>query len=232
MSELQQTLYLIADEMRGMASLGKYFAGNVYEVERAHRIMELAAKIAALAEGQPAEVVRAVFEAEPWLRASPAIGVEAVVLNVRREILLIRRRDTGLWALPGGLAEIGVDFSQAVLRELWEEAGLRGEVRRLLGVFDGPQWGSRAKVHMALLIYLVTCDDLTPHPGVEALDAGFFAGDRLPPLHYGHTMRVPKCFELLDREAAFFDPASSLHADMPMFQRGGDECESTAHAIR
>ena len=50
MGEMRQELYLIADEMRGMATLGKEFAGNVYEVERAHRMAELAAKVAALAD--------------------------------------------------------------------------------------------------------------------------------------------------------------------------------------
>ena len=42
MGDVRQELYLIADELRGMATLGKHFAHNVYEVERAHRIVELA----------------------------------------------------------------------------------------------------------------------------------------------------------------------------------------------
>ena len=81
MSDLRQELYLIADEMRGMATLGKHFANNIYEVERAHRIVELAAKVAALADEGTLADVRAVFDAEPWHRASPAIGVEAAVFD-------------------------------------------------------------------------------------------------------------------------------------------------------
>lgn len=50
---LRQQLYLIADEMRGMATLSRTFAANVYETERAHRMMELAAEVAALAEETP-----------------------------------------------------------------------------------------------------------------------------------------------------------------------------------
>jgi hypothetical protein len=65
----------------------------------------------------------------------------------------------------------------------------------------------------------VECIDLTPHPGIEAANAGFFSRDNLPqPLHGGHTVRVPKCFELLDADA-YFDPAASLNGDMPMHQR-------------
>src|SRR4051794_9491174 len=76
-NELRQALYLIAGEMRGMATIGRRFAGNVYETERAHRIMALAAEVAALAEGSPVDEVRAHFDAEPWQRFSPALGVDA-----------------------------------------------------------------------------------------------------------------------------------------------------------
>ena len=221
MENLQQALYLIADEMRGMASMGKQFAGNVYELERAHRIMELAAQVAALADDQPLDTVKAIFEQAPWLRFSPMIGVEAAVFNPQGEILLIQRRDNAHWAIPGGVAEIGRTLAESALRELWEEAGLRGRVERLLAVFDGRLWGSRSKVHLVHPVFLVTCDDLTPQPGIETLDAQFFARDHLPaPLHRGHDLRIPRVFEALD-QPAFFDPADSRAAVMPMEQRTG-----------
>ncbi len=225
MNELQQALYLIADEMRGMASLSNHFADNVYHVERAHRMMELAAQVAALADDQPPDTVKTIFEQEPWLHFSPVIGVEAAVFNPQGEILLIQRRDNAHWAIPGGVAEIGHTLAESALRELWEEAGLRGRVERLLAVFDGRLWGSRAKVHLVHPVFLVTCDDLTPHPGIEAIDAGFFARDHLPPrLHPGHDRRIPRVFEALDRPA-FFDPADSRAAAMPMEQRPGSQAE-------
>ncbi len=219
MTDLRQALYLIGDEIRGMATLSKHFADNVYEVERAHRLMELAAKVAALADEQSLEMIRGVFEAEPWLRISPAIGVEAAVYNAKQEILLVQRRDNGRWALPGGVAEIGQTLSEAVLRELWEEAGLRGSVMRLLAVFDGRLWGSRSKVHLIHSVFLVQCRELTPTPGMETLDARFFAVEHLPEhMHEGHYPRVMKCFEALDGET-FFDPADTSELDMPTHQR-------------
>ncbi len=137
MSDLKQTLYLIADEMRGMASVGKYFSQNIYEQERAERLMRLAAQLAAAAGDEPIEDVERVFLMEPWLRASPAIGVDAAVFDEEDRILLIQRADNQRWAMPGGLAEIGQTLSEAVLRELWEEAGLRGVVKRVLQTHRG-----------------------------------------------------------------------------------------------
>lgn len=220
MADLKQALYLIADEMRGMATLQKRFAGNVYEAERADHLMELAAKVAALVDENELAVVQEIFSAEPWLRFSPAIGTDAAVFNAQGEILLIQRRDNGRWAMPGGLVEVGQVLAEAALRELWEEAGLLGRVVRLLGVFDSKLWGSQDKVHLVHPVFLVECEDLTPSPGIEAVDAQFFGREALPAeMHAGHERRVPKCFELYEQCETYFDPADSVGTEMPMHQR-------------
>ena len=222
MSDARQELYLIADEMRGMATLGREFASNVYEVERAHRMMALAAKVAALAdEGTPADG-RATFDAEPWQRISPAIGVEAAVFDGRGDLLLVQRKDNAHWAIPGGIAEIGQTLAEATLRELWEEAGLRGAVRRLLGVFDGRLWGSRSKVHIVHFVFLVECAEPAPVPGIEMLDARFFPQAAMPAaMHRGHGERIPKCCAMARTGETYFDPASSDERAMPMHPRPG-----------
>ena len=54
------------------------------------------------------------------------------------EILLVRLTDQtpspGSWSLPGGGIDYGEHPSDAVVRELYEETGLRGEVAELLDV--------------------------------------------------------------------------------------------------
>ena len=223
MSDVRQELYLIADEMRGMASLQCRFAANVYERERADRMMELATKIAALAETDPTVDVHTTFDAEPWQRFSPAVGVETAVFDTDGRILLVQRRDSDLWVLPGGIAEIGQTLAESALRELWEEAGLRGSVTRLLGVFDGRIWGTRGKVHLVHPVFLVECHDLHPIPGIEMLAAGFFSPDELPPLHPGHGRRVPMVIELARHGATFFDSATSDDISLSHHQRPTDE---------
>jgi ADP-ribose pyrophosphatase YjhB (NUDIX family) len=217
---LRQQLYLIADEMRGMATLSRTFSTNIYETERAHRMMELAAEVAALAEGEPVEEVRALFEAEPWHRASPALGVDAAVFDADGRVLMIQRRDNERWALPGGIAEIGSTPAEAVLKELWEEAGLRGTVVRLLGLFDNHRWPGWSKVHMWHLVFLIECPDLTPAPGIESLDAQFFPPDALPSeLHSSHGPRLAAVVAAWRDGTTYSDPGTSLDLAMPMHQR-------------
>ena len=220
--DLKQALYLIADEMRGMASVKRYFSSDPYDIDRAENMMGLAAKIAALADDDHTpDEIKAIFFEPPWMRISPAVGVDAFVQNGAEEVLLIQRADNGLWALPGGLCEIGQTTAEAALKELYEEAGLRGAVVRLLGVFDNRIWGTRSKVHLNNVVYQVRCESFDVQIGTECVGHGFFAQDTLPldQMHPGHDTRVPKCFEMLHTGAVAFDPASSYETGYSDHQR-------------
>ena len=218
--DLKQRLYIIADRMRNMATIGKHFADNVYEQERLDTMLALAVEVAALADEEyTPDEIRAHFWAEPWHRLSPAIGVDAFVLNSHHEILLIQRADNQHWAMPGGLSEVGYTTAETAVKELWEEAGLRGEAKRLLGIFDNRIWGTRSKLHLMNMVYLVECEELHPSIGVECLDCGFFAADALPaPLHPGHDTRIPACFRALDGNT-YFDPAAADTIDLSNHQQ-------------
>jgi ADP-ribose pyrophosphatase YjhB (NUDIX family) len=125
--------------------------------------------------------------------------------------------------MPGGMAEIGQTLPDAVLRELWEEAGLRGKVRRVLGIFDGVRWCTQERVHLVHVVFQVDCKDLSPAPGVEALQARYFSADDLPAdMHPGHDLRVPHCFTLRGSDT-YFDPADSSGADFSSLQRPNDD---------
>lgn len=62
-----------------------------------------------------------------------------LVVNDEGEILLQRRRDTGQWALPGGVQEIGESPAECAVRECEEETGIVAEVTGFLGVYSNPQ---------------------------------------------------------------------------------------------
>ena len=68
-------------------------------------------------------------------RPLPSTTIVPVMPN--GQIVLVRRRDTQEWALPGGLIDWGEDIAAAARRELKEETGLElvGEPR-LVGVYS------------------------------------------------------------------------------------------------
>lgn len=55
----------------------------------------------------------------------PHVAVDIVVLDkLNRKIVLIRRKDNNMWALPGGFIEPNETINQAARRELREETNL------------------------------------------------------------------------------------------------------------
>ncbi|SNT64882.1 ADP-ribose pyrophosphatase YjhB, NUDIX family [Asanoa hainanensis] len=64
----------------------------------------------------------------------PLVGVIAVVLDGRGRVLLVRRSDTGEWALTTGCLEPGEQPAAGAVREVREEAAVNVVVERLLSV--------------------------------------------------------------------------------------------------
>src|SRR5579875_788765 len=65
-------------------------------------------------------------------------SASAIVLNEEGKILLQKRSDTGVWALPGGAMEIGETIGEAAIRETKEETGLDIELENIVGVYTNP----------------------------------------------------------------------------------------------
>ena len=202
-----QIIYETINELRLLAAAGLAFTKTHHDRERYDRIRQVAARLAGLVESSPVDAFLHHFQGDLFdQRVSPLSTVDAVV--VRGEaILLIKRHDNGLWALPGGLVEVNQTLAEAVLRELLEETGLKGKIVRLLGVFDSRLWASREKVHLHHTLFQVEADDQSPERTREATEVGFFEAQSLPPLSPGHDTRVPFVFKLLKGETAvpYFD---------------------------
>jgi PAS domain S-box-containing protein len=73
-------------------------------------------------------------------------GATALIRDDRGRVLLVRRMDSGLWSLPGGLLELGESLAGTVIRETEEETGLRVEPTRIRGVIGGTGSSSPAEM--------------------------------------------------------------------------------------
>ncbi|MET9553420.1 NUDIX domain-containing protein [Streptomyces sp. NPDC006645] len=70
---------------------------------------------------------------------SMVVAASAVVTDERGRILLQRRRDNDLWALPGGGMDLGDSLPGAAVREVKEETGLDVEITGLVGTYTDPR---------------------------------------------------------------------------------------------
>jgi 8-oxo-dGTP pyrophosphatase MutT (NUDIX family) len=69
---------------------------------------------------------------------SIVVAVTALVRDGAGRLLLQRRADNGLWALPGGVQDVGEYVAETVVREVREETGIGVEVTGLVGVYSNP----------------------------------------------------------------------------------------------
>ncbi|HEX4222931.1 MAG TPA: NUDIX domain-containing protein [Pseudonocardiaceae bacterium] len=70
---------------------------------------------------------------------SIVVAVTAFVLDQRSRLLMIRRTDSGRYAIPGGAQEIGETIGAAVVREVVEETGVDVEPTGIIGVYSDPE---------------------------------------------------------------------------------------------
>ena len=69
---------------------------------------------------------------------SIVVAVTVFIRDDRDRVLLIKRTDNSLWALPGGAQEIGEYIAQTAVRETKEESGIDIEVTGLVGIYTNP----------------------------------------------------------------------------------------------
>jgi 8-oxo-dGTP diphosphatase len=96
--------------------------------------------------------------------------VGAIVHDAEGRLLVIRRGrppGEGLWSLPGGRVEPGESDTDAVVRELAEETGLRAEPGALVGQVERPGPGG---VTYDILDYAATVTGGDLVPGDDASD--------------------------------------------------------------
>ena len=128
----------------------------------------------------------------------PFVGVDAFIQNGRGEVCLVKRRDNGLWAMPGGYHDLGETASQGAAREAWEETGLRVEVKELLGYFSSLNYADRTGAHrgreICHLLFRAEVVGGTETLSDETVEIGWFAEGDLPDLHSGHAPRLEVAF--------------------------------------
>ncbi|MGB3200649.1 MAG: NUDIX hydrolase [Nodosilinea sp.] len=119
----------------------------------------------------------------------PILGTCVIPLMADGTVVLVRRRDNGLWSLPGGIVDWGEDVLTAAARELKEEAGLETVgLERLVGVYSQP--GRDPRFHSVCVTVAVR---VIGHPYAadprEIFEARSFTFETLPWERLSHDHR-------------------------------------------
>ena len=121
---------------------------------------------------------------------TPALTVDGIVIKGKSVLLVQRKYEPfqGHWALPGGFVEYGEKTEDAVIREVFEETGLKVKILSLLGVYSDPRRDPRG--HTVTIAYLLDKIDGTLQAGDDAGSVRFFKLEELPILAFDHAQIV------------------------------------------
>ncbi|MEU2504419.1 NUDIX domain-containing protein [Streptomyces sp. NPDC007863] len=138
---------------------------------------------------------------------SLVVAASAVVTDDRGRILLQRRRDNGLWALPGGGMDMGDSLPGTAVREVKEETGLDVEITGLVGTYTDPRHviaysdGEVRRQFNVCFRARVTGGDLRISD--ESTELRFVDREELDALPMHHTQRLRLSHFLEDRPAPY-----------------------------
>ena len=213
---MRRELLEIADRMRALATTGLHYTEAPFDRERYEKLLELAARLAGVGdESSDAQQLTRLYRDADEGYVTPKVDVRAAVFrdDPALSVLLVRERIDGLWALPGGYADIGESPSEAAQRETAEEAGIEVRVERLAGLFDyrlQPE-APLHRFHIYKLVFAARAQDpaAEPRAGSETTEAAFWPLDALPPLSLGRTLAL----HIHEALRAHADPAALPYLD-------------------
>jgi 8-oxo-dGTP diphosphatase len=129
----------------------------------------------------PSSVVGILKEVLRHLLRRPVVGLAVAARTADGRWLLIRRADTGTWALPGGTVEWGETLRATLERELAEEAGVTASTfERVVGVYSRPDRDPRFHAVTVVVAARVEPPSRPPMNPLEIREARLFREDELP----------------------------------------------------
>jgi ADP-ribose pyrophosphatase YjhB (NUDIX family) len=116
----------------------------------------------------------------------PLLGVGALIFDGPRVLLVERGKPplVGYWSLPGGLVETGERLEEALVREVFEETGLRITADSIATVFERimPDDSGACEYHYVLIDFYCSIHGGDLRPGDDSKSAQWFEIDSLETL--------------------------------------------------
>lgn len=132
---------------------------------------------------------------------TPFVGCDVFITNENNQVLLIRRSDNNLWALPGGCQELGETPAEGAARECLEETGYQVKITTLLGVFSSSRyeyvnypWKENEFTH---ILFKAEISGGSAKASEESIEVEWFASEALPSLSDGHDIRIHYGFKCM-----------------------------------
>ena len=179
----------LIQRLQAIAQNGLRYSKDPYDIDRFQQLRSISADMLAALAHADASVVRGLFDNYDGT-ATPKIDVRAVVVR-DGQVLMVRQTSEGKWTLPGGWADVGQSLSEAITKEVREEAGYIVEPKRILAVHDRPRHNLPPIPEHVWKVFVQATIVAEAKPDALETDAvGFFRVDGLPELSEGRVTKA------------------------------------------
>jgi ADP-ribose pyrophosphatase YjhB (NUDIX family) len=137
---------------------------------------------------------------------TPNVSVRALIFNERKQLLLVKEASLGTWSLPGGWCDLFETPSEAIIKEVIQEAGIHIKVERLLGISDRIKYKTNKKWSEYAVMFLATIIEDTKVFGHEVSQVGFFDINNLPELSFkSNQEEIKRAIAAIEENTSYFD---------------------------
>jgi len=179
---MNNELLTLVKRVQAIAESGLHFTESDWDTDRYKDLEAIAIEMLSLITSTPIETVK-VHTTERKGYRTPKVDVRSIIINADNEILLVKERADGCWAMPGGWCDIGFTPAEVAEKEALEEAGIHTKASRLLAIMDNNLHNYPDDLYYIYKIFIeCKSQDYSISTGMETLDVGFFKQDELPEL--------------------------------------------------
>ncbi len=200
---MEDKLYQFIIKVQAISKIGLMFSKDPYALENYQELQELSKQIIEdygnLKISGPNFFARDIYP-------TPNISVRALILNSKNQLLLVKESSLGTWSLPGGWCDLFETPSEAIIKEVIQEAGIHMKVTRLLGISDRTKYKANKNWSEYALMFLGEIIEDTKAFGHEVSEVGFFDLNNLPELSFKSTeVEIKRALKAIEANTAFFD---------------------------
>lgn len=123
---------------------------------------------------------------------NPFPTVDIIIEHPEGIVLIKRRKEPRLWALPGGFCEYGESLEEAAKREAREETGLEVELIEQFYTYSDPRRDPRQ--HNISTVFIARPRGGHLRAGDDAAEIGIFSEGEIPPLAFDHSKIIKDYF--------------------------------------
>lgn len=184
------------NELQSIYQAGLTYCNDPFCKKRYEAIKKIVAEISAKHSLIETEEIFQFLDLESGY-LTPKLDVRGAVFK-NDKILLVQEKDDGLWALPGGWADINESPSQAIRREIYEESGYHVTILKLAALLDKRKYNHPVLLpHAYKCFFIGTIESFDPVLDIDIIKADFFAKNNLPPLSQDRVLasQINRMFE-------------------------------------